>query len=77
MKAKKNKCSFAADKVTLTSAPEEREMTVNTKVSSLNPLHSNQYYPGDSVDAHQELEEANLDLAEDELRQQNENNALD
>ncbi|ADU28557.1 hypothetical protein [Evansella cellulosilytica] len=69
--------TFAADQKTLTNTPERREFTVASDISSENPFKSNAYYPGDSVNEHKELEKANLDIAEDELRQQNENNSLD
>ncbi|MBU9712856.1 hypothetical protein [Evansella tamaricis] len=68
--------SFAADHSTLTDTPTEAEYTVRTDTSSRDPLESNQYYPGDSVNEHKNLEEANRDLAKEELRQQNENNSL-
>ena len=74
VKNSKDKKSFAADNVTLTNAPNDEEYTVNTDTSSRNPLKSNEYYPGDSVDQHKEIEEANLNLAKEELQQQNENN---
>lgn len=73
---KRIKKNYAADNVTLTNAPEDEEITIHTNLSSINPLKTNQYYPGDSVEQHKNLEEANRDLAQDELRQQNENNSI-
>ncbi|MDQ0256073.1 hypothetical protein J2S74_003472 [Evansella vedderi] len=76
MKGNNKKKTYAADNVTLTNTPEDQEITIHTNMSSRNPLKTNQYYPGDAVDEHKGLEEANRDLAQDELRQQNENNSL-
>ncbi|MBU9723740.1 hypothetical protein [Bacillus alkalicola] len=68
--------NYAADKVTLTDTPTEAEYTIRTDTSSRDPLNTNQYYPGDSVNEHKNLEEANRDIAREEIRQQNENNSL-
>ncbi|MDG5788014.1 hypothetical protein QA612_10985 [Evansella sp. AB-P1] len=76
MSKKNKKETYAADNVTLTNAPEDEEYTIRTNTSFINPLKTNQYYPGDSVDQHKELEENNRDIAREEIRQQNENNSL-
>ncbi|UTR08658.1 hypothetical protein MM300_11875 [Evansella sp. LMS18] len=77
MAKKQKKESFAANKITLTNTPVDEEITVSTETSSRDPFNTNKYYPGDSVNEHKEIEEMNLDLAKEELKQQNENNALD
>jgi hypothetical protein len=74
---KQKKESFAANEVTLTNTPVDEEITVSTETSPRAPFNTNKYYPGDSVNEHKEIEEMNLDLAKEELKQQNENNALD
>lgn len=54
----------------LTDAPKQPNITINTAESIIN--HS-KYYPGDSVNAHKNLEEANAIIGGDEIKQQNEN----
>ncbi|XJZ25792.1 hypothetical protein ACF5W4_10255 [Bacillota bacterium Lsc_1132] len=53
----------------LTNAPRRSQITINTggEFPNSNPL------PGDSVEEHKDLEEANTIIAGDEIRQQNEN----
>nr|WP_263326144.1 hypothetical protein [Neobacillus sp. Marseille-Q6967] len=53
----------------LTTAPKESQVTINN--GSIFPNQKN--VPGDSVDEHKSLEEANTMIAGDEIRQQNEN----
>ncbi len=53
----------------LTAAPKEKQMTINN--GAIFPNEKN--VPGDSVDEHKFLEEANTILAGDEIGQQNEN----
>ena len=53
----------------LTNAPKEKLITVNT--GAVFPNLKN--VPGDSVDEHEALEEANTIIAEGEIGQQNEN----
>ncbi|MCM3568891.1 hypothetical protein [Neobacillus mesonae] len=48
----------------LTTAPEKQQMSINTGSKNI---------PGDSVDEHKYLEEANIIITGDEIRQQNEN----
>lgn len=68
-----NKKNEAEGKPTLTNAPTEEEITIASDVSTYAPRNTNQYYPGDSLDQHKEYEEANLNIAEEEIKQQNEN----
>jgi hypothetical protein len=53
----------------LTTAPKEPQITINN--GSLFPNLKN--IAGDSVDEHKYLEEANIIITGDEIRQQNEN----
>jgi hypothetical protein len=53
----------------LTTAPKEAQMTINN--GGIFPNQKN--IPGDSVDEHERLEEANTIITGDEIRQQNEN----
>lgn len=53
----------------LTTAPTEPQMTINN--GAIFPNQKN--VPGDSVDEHKRLEEANTLITGDEIRQQNEN----
>lgn len=57
----------------LTTAPKEREFGVATDVNTKNPLDSQQYYPGDSVNEHKNIEDVNLYMDEGEISQQNNN----
>jgi hypothetical protein len=53
----------------LTNAPKKVQVTINN-----GSIFSNQKnVPGDSVDQHESLEEANTIISGDEIRQQNEN----
>ena len=53
----------------LTAAPKEQQMTIQN--GAIFPNKKN--LPGDSVNEHKNLEEANTILSGDEIRQQNEN----
>jgi len=53
----------------LTTSPQKRQMTVEN--GSIFPNLKN--VPGNSVNEHKELEEANAIITGDEIRQQNEN----
>lgn len=53
----------------LTTAPKEPQMTNNNG----DILPKQKYVPGDSVDEHERLKEANTLITGDEIRQQNEN----
>jgi hypothetical protein len=53
----------------LTNAPKKVQVTINT--GSVFPNLKN--VPGDSVDQHEALEEANTIISGDEIQQQNEN----
>lgn len=53
----------------LTTAPKEEQMTIEN--GSMFPNLKN--VPGDSVNEHKELEEANIVITGDEIKQQNEN----
>jgi len=53
----------------LTTAPQKKQMTIEN--GSRFPNARN--IVGNSVDGHKELEEANLTITSDEIRQQNEN----
>lgn len=53
----------------LTTAPKEEQITINN--GAVFPNKKN--VPGDSVNKHKELEEANTLIAADEIGQQNEN----
>jgi hypothetical protein len=53
----------------LTTAPKEAQISINN--GAIFPNKKN--VPGDSVDEHKFLEEANTFIAGDEIRQQNEN----
>jgi hypothetical protein len=53
----------------LTNAPKKVQVTINN--GSIFPNSKN--VPGDSVDQHKSLEEANSIITGDEIRQQNEN----
>lgn len=53
----------------LTTAPKKQEITINN--GAVFPNLKN--IPGDSVDEHKLLEEANTLITGDEIRQQNEN----
>lgn len=52
-----------------TNAPKKQQVTINTGGTFPNLKN----IPGDSVDEHKALEEANVIIAQDEIRQQNEN----
>lgn len=52
-----------------TKASKKETLTVRTN----NVLRNKRNIPGDSVEQHYELEEANAVIAEDEIGQQNEN----
>ena len=60
---------MAKKKDYLTTAPKNEQLTINT--GAVFPNLKN--VPGDSVDEHKFLEEANTIIAGDEIRQQNEN----
>lgn len=60
---------MAKKKDYLTTAPKETQLTINN--GSVFPILKN--VPGDSVDEHKFLEEANTIITGDEIRQQNEN----
>jgi len=60
--------TFARKKPTETYAPKNNEFTISPSARQI---------AGDSIDKYKEIEEVNLDLAEKELRQQNENNSLE
>lgn len=51
------------------TTPKKETLTVRTN----NVLRNKRNIPGNSVDQHYELEEANAVIAEDEIEQQNEN----
>lgn len=53
----------------LTNAPKNKEATVENGTSFPNLKN----VAGDSVDEHKELEEANIIITGDEIKQQNEN----
>ncbi|MED4204015.1 hypothetical protein [Neobacillus mesonae] len=53
----------------LTTAPKQQQITLNNGNSYPNLKN----IPGDSVDEHKQLEEANTIITGDEIRQQNEN----
>ncbi|WP_026695004.1 hypothetical protein [Peribacillus kribbensis] len=53
----------------LTQAPKKKEFTIETHDTFPNPKN----YPGDSVEEHKELEQANSIIAAKEIGQQNEN----
>ncbi|MGG5253997.1 hypothetical protein ACQYAD_10930 [Neobacillus sp. SM06] len=53
----------------LTNAPKQTEITIQTGGAYPNQKH----LPGDSVEEHKYLEEANALIAGDEIRQQNKN----
>lgn len=53
----------------ITTAPKKAQVTINN--GSIFPNLKN--VPGDSVDQHEYLEEANSIITGDEIRQQNEN----
>ncbi|WP_251553729.1 hypothetical protein [Neobacillus muris] len=53
----------------LTTAPKKKSLTINNGATFPNLKN----VPGDSVDEHEFLEEANTLLAENEVGQQNEN----
>ncbi|GHH98380.1 hypothetical protein [Neobacillus kokaensis] len=53
----------------LTTAPKKQEITINNG----NVFPNLKNIPGDSVDEHKQLEEANAIITGDEIRQQNEN----
>lgn len=57
----------------LTNTPREKEYTIRTDPSSYNLFNTTSYYPGDSVNEHKELEEANEDIATEEIKQQHNN----
>lgn len=56
----------------LTNAPKENKITIDNDGNFPNLKN----VTGDSVNEHKNLEEANLIIAQKELGQQNENNAL-
>lgn len=58
----------------LTNAAEKEQISVSTEMNSRYPYQAQQSYPGDSVNKHKNLEEANITLAEGEIGQQKENN---
>jgi hypothetical protein len=60
---------MAKEKDYLTTAPQKAQVTINN--GGLFPNLKNS--PGDSVDQHEHLEEANTIISGDEIRQQNEN----
>ena len=60
---------MAKTKDYLTTAPKEAQMTINN--GAVFPNKKN--VPGDSVDEHEYLEEANTIIAAGEIGQQNEN----
>jgi hypothetical protein len=53
----------------LTNAPKKVQVTINNGGVFPNPKN----VPGDSVDQHEALEEANTIISGDEIHQQNEN----
>lgn len=53
----------------LTNAPKKQQLTIENGSTYPNGKH----IPGDSVDKHKALEEANIILTGDEIKQQNEN----
>jgi hypothetical protein len=61
--------NIAKSKDYLTTAPKKSQMTINN--GSIFPNNKN--VAGDSVDEHKFLEEANIIITGDEIRQQNEN----
>ncbi|MCU9614484.1 hypothetical protein OEV98_13140 [Caldibacillus lycopersici] len=58
----------------LTDTPQEEKVSVSTEMNSRYPLQAQHYYPGDSVNEHKNIEEANIMLSEGEVGQQRENN---
>lgn len=54
----------------LTDTLKQPKITINTAMSTKN---QKKYYPGHSVADHKQLEEANTNIAGDEIKQQNEN----
>ncbi|WP_034670236.1 hypothetical protein [Ectobacillus panaciterrae] len=61
------------DKNLQTNAPKQKSIGVTSALNTKNPYKSETIYPGDSVDEHKKLEQANMFLNESALKQQNEN----
>ncbi|MBU8908375.1 hypothetical protein [Desertibacillus haloalkaliphilus] len=54
----------------LTDTPKDEELTIKSDLNSKNPFKTTgSYYPGDSVNEHKELEEANAEIAQEEIQQ--------
>lgn len=51
------------------SANMDGQLGIRTELSSYNPYETVNYYPGDSVDGHKELEVANEHFAEEIISQ--------
>ncbi|MFX3622509.1 MAG: hypothetical protein ACE3JP_00335 [Ectobacillus sp.] len=60
------------DSTILTNAPVEKTIGTTSALNTKQPYKSEKLYPGDSVDEHKKLENANRILNEGALRQQNE-----
>jgi hypothetical protein len=60
------------DKDLQTNAPKQETMGVTSALNTKHPYKSETIYPGDSVDEHKKLEQANMFLNQDALKQQNE-----
>jgi hypothetical protein len=56
-----------------TNAPKQETIGPTSGLNPKHPYVSDKLYPGDSVDQHKKLENANHILNEGELKQQNEN----
>lgn len=58
----------------LADTPKQPTITVSTEMNSAHPFQAQHYYPGDSVNEHKNLEEANLLINQGKIGQQKENN---
>lgn len=58
----------------LTNASSEETFSVSTEMNSRHPNQKQHNYPGDSVNEHKNLEEANIYINQGEIGQQRENN---
>lgn len=58
----------------VSNLPKNETVSVNIELDSKHPFESSEYEPGNSVNEHKNLEEANLLLNEGEVGQQRENN---
>ncbi|MFD3447550.1 hypothetical protein ACFDTO_23440 [Microbacteriaceae bacterium 4G12] len=61
------------DKNIITNAPNSKKIGPATVLNTKDPYHSDRIYPGDSVDEHKKIENANMFLNEGALGQINEN----